>query len=101
MANERTLTTKCVKALRDHGAFVTKIHAGPHQPIGLPDIVGCYMGTFFGIEMKMPGKENRLTQRQEKKLRDIKKAGGIAEVCTSVKQCLDVLKQIEEAPEFD
>ena len=99
--NERTLTTKCIKKLRteaitnDLPIFVSKIHAGPHQPIGLPDLVGCAWGIFFGIEMKAPGKERTLTQRQEKKLRDIKKAQGVAAVCTSWNEVWAVMKECE------
>lgn len=93
--DERQLTRKCIEKLRQKGALAVKIHGGPHQPVGLPDIIGCYHGKFFGIEMKMPGKENTLTEKQAKKLRDIEEAGGVAAVCTSVKECLFVLSGIE------
>ena len=43
---------------------------------GVPDIVGCWGGLFFGIECKA-GK-NTPTALQEKNLRDIEKAGGYA-----------------------
>lgn len=94
--DERTLTTKCIKKLRERGALAVKIHGGPHQPVGLPDIVGCYKGTFFGIEMKMPKKRNNLTEKQAKKLRDIEEAGGVVAVCTSVKEVLFVLSGIDD-----
>lgn len=87
--NERTLTTKCIKKARqkaiDEGLplMLSKIHAGPHQPIGLPDVIGCAWGVFVGIEMKAPGKERNLTERQAKKLRDIQAAGGVCGVATS------------------
>jgi hypothetical protein len=93
---EAKLTTKCIKKLRERGALCFKVHGGPHQTIALPDIAGCYMGRFFGIEMKMPGKEGNLTPKQAKKLRDIEEAGGATGVCTSVSQCLEVLDRIEE-----
>jgi len=93
---EAKLTLKCVRRLRAAGAFVSKIHGGPRQSSGLPDIVGCYRGLFFGIEMKMPGKENTLTEKQAEKLDKIREAGGIAVVATSVRDCLDVLARIDE-----
>jgi Holliday junction resolvase len=43
---------------------------------GVPDIVGCYKGIFFGVECKA-GK-NKPTKLQEKNLTAIKSAGGIA-----------------------
>jgi len=43
---------------------------------GVPDIIGCYEGKFFGIECKA-GK-NKPTPLQEKNLSDIKNSGGIS-----------------------
>lgn len=93
--NEAQITKKSVEALRKRGAFAVKIHGGPNQPAGLPDIVGCFKGRFFGIEMKAPGKEKNLTARQGKKLRDIEAAGGFTEICTSVGACEDLMDVIE------
>lgn len=93
--NEAKLTKQSVEALRKRGAFAVKIHGGISQAAGLPDIVGCYRGQFFGIEMKMPGRENTLTARQKKKLKDIASAEGWSAVCCSVDHCLDLLRSIE------
>lgn len=30
--------------------------AGPYSTGGIPDIIGCYNGQFFGIEVKAPGR---------------------------------------------
>lgn len=30
--------------------------AGPYSTGGIPDIIGCYHGQFFGIEVKAPGR---------------------------------------------
>ncbi len=43
---------------------------------GVPDIVGCHQGTFFGIECKA-GK-NRPTALQMAALRKIRESGGVA-----------------------
>jgi Holliday junction resolvase len=45
---------------------------------GVPDIVGCYKGVFFGIECKA-GK-GTTTALQDKELQKIETAGGIAMV---------------------
>lgn len=92
---------KTYAAGQGNGILVVKIHAGPNQSIGLSDIVGCYLGTFFAIEMKLPGKERNLTERQQQKLEKVKKAGGHASVQTSKAGCIGVLQEIEDAPEFD
>jgi Holliday junction resolvase len=47
---------------------------------GVPDIVGCYRGRFFGIECKA-GK-NSLTDLQRKNLEQIQENGGVALVAT-------------------
>lgn len=43
---------------------------------GVPDIVGCYKSTFFGIECKAKG--NKPTSLQELNLQAITDAGGFA-----------------------
>lgn len=83
--------SKLQKQIRDalmkwENLYCVKMHGGPHQARGLPDIVGVVEGIFFGIEVKMPGKEKTLTPIQKKKLNDIANAGGIAIIATSVEQ---------------
>lgn len=92
---EAELTRKCVLAIRKRGHFATKIHGGPNQPAGLPDIVACIKGHFVGIEMKLPDKRTNLTEKQAKKLNDIKAAGGFAAVCTSVAEVEYICEGIE------
>ena len=43
---------------------------------GVPDIVGCLYGAFFGIEVKRPGKEP--TAIQARRMREIARTNGIA-----------------------
>ena len=43
---------------------------------GVPDIVGCLYGAFFGIEVKRPGKEP--TAIQTRRMREIARTNGIA-----------------------
>lgn len=92
---EAEITKRSVRALRDRGHFATKIHGGPHQPAGLSDIISCICGHFVAIEMKQPEKRHNLTERQKKKLRDVKEAGGVGVVCTSVEEVVNVAKRIE------
>lgn len=88
---EARLSRKIVVRLRALGAFVTKVHGGPMQTGGLPDIAGCYKKRFFGIEVKMPGREGTLTPRQAAKLQAIQDAGGRVGVATSVFEAIEIM----------
>jgi hypothetical protein len=89
---ESDLQKKIVKALNEiPHTFAVKIHGGPYQVMGLPDIIGCYWGEFFGLEVKLPGKERTITKIQERKLKQIIEADGIAGVVTSVDQALRLI----------
>lgn len=84
--NEAELTRKIVKALNELPyCYAVKIHGGPHQAKGLPDVVGCYNGRFFGLEVKLPGKESTLTDIQKNKLTKISQAGGTSGMVTTVR----------------
>ena len=62
------------KQLREMGAYYFFPATGGYGRSGVPDIVGCWRGLFFGIECKA-GK-NTPPALQEKNLRDIECAGG-------------------------
>jgi hypothetical protein len=88
-----------VKSFRDkltkRGAFVHKTHGDPRTRRGLPDLEGCYRGYYFGIEVKLPGKEGNLTDLQAATLRKIKTAGGIGIMVTRWSQIEKVLNRID------
>lgn len=63
-----------VKQLKELEAYYFFPATGGYGKSGVPDIVGCYRGMFFGIECKA-GK-NEPTALQEKNLRDIRNASG-------------------------
>lgn len=76
----------------EYGAFVFKVHGGPFQRAGLPDVLACVKGLYVAIEVKVPGETP--TDLQKITIKDIKKAGGIAFSATSVKQAR---KKLEKA----
>lgn len=78
-------------AIRAAGGYVIKTH-GDGKRAGLPDLIGCYRGRFFAIEVKAPGKEGTLTKRQAAELERIRRRGGIAFVGTSSAQVMGVLE---------
>ena len=78
MTPEAKVKKTVVKHLKAMGVYYFYPVTGGYGGSGVPDIVGCYQGKFFGFECKA-GK-NKPTPLQEKNLRDIKKMGGIAVV---------------------
>lgn len=73
---EAKVKKKAVAQLKALGAYYFYPVTGGFGSSGVPDIVGCYQGLFFGIECKA-GK-NQPTDLQKKNLRDIEVAGGLA-----------------------
>lgn len=90
---EARLQRKIQDALRAREAFVFKIHGGPTMMVGLPDLVICYRGLFIGLEVKMPG--SKPTTIQKHRLRQIRRAGGLAFVVRSVPSALRALDRAD------
>jgi Holliday junction resolvase len=74
--SEKAIQADIVKHLRASGAWVFKVHGGPMQLKGVPDLVGCWHGVMFALEVKKPGE--RLTAIQAHIIEQIKAAGGVA-----------------------
>ena len=76
MTPEAKVKKVVVKHLKSMGAYYFYPVTGGYGGSGVPDIVGCYKGKFFGIECKA-GK-NKPTALQLKNIRDIQNNNGIA-----------------------
>jgi Holliday junction resolvase len=76
MTPEAKVKKVVVQQLKGMGAYYFYPVTGGYGRSGVPDIVGCYEGLFFGIECKA-GK-NKPTPLQEKNLKEISEAGGLA-----------------------
>jgi hypothetical protein len=88
---ESRIVAAILEALRRRrGVVAWKIHGGPFQAAGIPDILGCYDGRFFGIEVKQPG--GKATALQALTLRRIADAGGLAGVACSVDEARAILE---------
>lgn len=74
---ESQIVTQLIKALNLSEFIVTKIVGeSVYQAKGLPDIIGCYMGRFIGLEVKFStGKYSKL---QIEWLKDLQKHGAFA-----------------------
>ena len=85
---EKELQRKIIKWLRNVGVFVVKQHGGVYTEVGIPDLICCYRGKFIAFELKVGN--NNTTKIQDFKIKEIRKAGGKAEVIRD----LDTVKKI-------
>lgn len=76
MTPEKKVKMKVVEVLKEFGAYYFYASTGGYGASGVPDIIGCYHGYFFGIECKA-GK-GKPTALQEKNISNIYAAGGTA-----------------------
>src|SRR3972149_6199879 len=88
---ETVLAKKILRLLREKAGFWAKIHGGPYQVTGLPDIIGCYRGRFYGFEVKVRERDQP-TARQLLTLRLIRQAEGISRVVRGPTDALDTLQ---------
>lgn len=80
------------------GAWVMKVHGGPTQTAGIPDLLVCVEGHLIGLEVKCqrPGESveaarSRATRLQEAQLDKLRAAGAGAAVVLSVEEALHVI----------
>ena len=76
MTPEAKVKKKVAAVLKDLGAFYFYPVTGGYGRSGIPDIIGCYQGMFFGIECKAGS--NKPTPLQEQALKEISEQGGIS-----------------------
>ena len=88
---ESALVTKIKKALEAEGAKVIKIHGGPNMEAGTPDLIGCYKGKCFALEVKRDEK-HWPTLLQRKRLAEWTGAGACIGVVWTVERALEIMK---------
>lgn len=91
MANEKGIENDIKKYLRSIGAYVVKHHGNAFSQVGVPDLLVCYRGKFYGIEVKDPDGEP--TELQLYNIKQIIKAGGIAFVADNLQIVKDVFEK--------
>ena len=85
---ERDAVARIKKALHARGVWIVKIHGGPNQPAGLPDLIGVCAGRFIGLEVKDPLRPAAVTALQRTTLDAIRAHGGIAGVVTTPEEAI-------------
>lgn len=91
---ETALVRRIRRELERRGAWTVKIHGGPMQESGIPDIVGCYRGRFLGLEVKRPDGD-RPSGLQRYMIEKVTTAGGFACAVRTVEEALAVLDKID------
>lgn len=77
--SEEAIVKKIRKALQGSvGGFWFKVHGGPFQMAGLPDLLGCVQGRFIGIEVKRPSRMTNVSPIQQRMIQKINLNGGLA-----------------------
>ena len=89
---EKDFQRYVVKILRGiEGLCLFNIH-GDRYNVGIPDLLGCYAGKFFAIELKI--KNNKPTELQKVRLQEIETAGGVQGVAYNWGDVKEILKKV-------
>jgi hypothetical protein len=89
---EKDLQKYVAGRLREiEGLCLFNIH-GDRYNVGIPDLIGCYDGKFFAIELKV--KKNTPTELQKIRLADIERAGGVQGVAYTWGDVKKILKNV-------
>ena len=90
--DEKSIEDQIKDYIAECGGLAYKIHGGdPYQETGIPDLLCCWGGLFFGIEVKDPGGKPSTIQLAQG-LR-IKKAGGHFLIAKSVQDVKDYVEK--------
>lgn len=90
--NEKKIENEIKDYIKSCGGLCYKIHGGDlYQESGIPDLLCCWGGLFFGIEVKDPGgKPSALQLAQGVR---IQKAGGHFLIAKSVQDVKDYVEK--------
>lgn len=87
MPRESSIVASIVRVAEQCGWWVMKIHGGPYQMSGVPDLLCLKDGRAVFLEVKQPGK--RPTAIQSRRMTEIERVGGAAcHVVTNKEQAL-------------
>lgn len=95
MTPETRLKLRVKKLLcEEHNEGVWFYKSSDRFTAGIPDILGCYWGLFFGIELKAPGKE--ATTLQQITHQKIREAGGFVISSDNYDEIRKFLEEIKQ-----
>lgn len=91
MTPEGKVKKKVKEYLKEIGAWYYMPVSNGMGRVGCPDILVCYKGLFMAFETKAPGKIKNVTANQEREIRDIISANGLALVVDDVEQVKEAI----------
>jgi hypothetical protein len=94
---ESRLSSRIIQRLREEWGvkiFVFKVWGNEHQMAGVPDILGCVEGKFFGLETKLPETREDVSARQTYVHRWIQESGGFVRVVTSPAEAVSAVREL-------
>ena len=89
---EKQVENQIKKWLKQHNYWYFKVHGGPFQKVGVPDIIACINGRFVAIEVKRSD-GGIVSELQKAQIKKIKACGGLVGVAHSVDEFLQLLKE--------
>jgi hypothetical protein len=94
MPLESAITRSIQRYAHGHGWWTLKIHGGPFQTAGIPDLLCVKYGRAVFLEVKQPGKS--ATKLQDHRIGEIRSVGGaVAEVVKSLDEAREVLDGVD------
>lgn len=72
--------------LEARSAYYTMPIGGQYSTVGVPDFLCCINGQFLAIEAKAPGRRSTVTVPQQRQMKLIQDAGGVALLVDDVAQ---------------
>lgn len=95
MPLETSITKSIVTAATKRGWWSMKIHGGPFQKSGVPDLLLVKNGLAVFLEVKRPG--GKTSAIQDRRISEIRTVGGaVAEVVTSREQAERILTRWDQ-----
>ena len=88
---ERDFQKEVLNYLNGRGGYWFKACASSFQTSGIPDIIGCFQGRFYGLELKRD-KNARASALQEYNINKINKNGGISMIIYSIEQLKELFE---------
>lgn len=89
---EKEIENEIKQYIAEDGGLAYKIHGGDlYQETGIPDLLVCWKGLFFGIEVKDPNGEPSAIQLAQGAR--IMNAGGQFIIATSVQDVIDYVRK--------
>lgn len=88
---ESAIVKRIVRRLeREPGCWLIKTHGSVMGRRGVPDILGCYMGRMFALEVKRP-EVGKVSESQRHEMGKLANAGAFVAVVESLEDAIGVL----------